>query len=361
MKQEEGRQAGMKTEEHVKTVQMALWVALILVQMATVNCLETRAAATVQMSAESMPAESMPAEQMPAEQMPAEPGTIRAENGDAGDVAITRREVEKTVEYENLEGAAPIPETLDVDVTEQGQTVRVRCSRQESRITEEHWEADFQFPVVFHSYDADYYVVGEKLIPHRDETPSLTDCEAELLSMIGVSPEEYRIETIEWTGEAYPDESGNPCRDAVAKGSRLLRDYQVRYSGVAQFPAPITPEIVVETEGFSTESTEPETEETKAAEPVAETPPPGVVISETEAEAGEAEIPLTLLQKLTRTMLVAIGIGALMFFGGLLLLMLLRLVKFIRTWYTSNQKPTDIIMARQKGQLKGEKTYVHRK
>ncbi|MDD3251693.1 MAG: hypothetical protein PHV18_03935 [Lachnospiraceae bacterium] len=308
MKQEHGRRTRAKAKERAKTLQTVFWVGLILVQMMVVNCLQTR-----------------------------------AETGEK----LVQRKVEKEVRYENMEGAAQLPETIDVEVQESGRTVTVCCTRQESRILREHWEADFRFPVVFHSYDADYYMVGERLIAHQDEQPNLADCEDELLNLIGVAPEEYRIETIEWAGEAYPDADGNLCREALAKGSRLLRDYEVRYVGAVQLPDP-GDGAAQELEEAVEESAEELAEEPEEITG-AETTPPGVVITLPEAEQTNEEA-LDFWQKLTRTLLVTIGIGALLFFGGLLFLLILRLVKTTRVCYNERKRKRE-----------GEAFYVHRK
>ena len=44
---------------------------------------------------------------------------------------------------------------------------------------------------------------------------------------MGLSEEEYEVEEIVWAGTPYENEDGIVCRDAVARGNRLLRDYQV--------------------------------------------------------------------------------------------------------------------------------------
>lgn len=299
----EGRQNGLEQvgaaqsrPEQVRRLQMVLWVGLILAQMAVVNCMETQAASQQE---------------------------------------FRERAVEKEIVYKNLEGTASIPETLDVEVTDADQTVTVQCARQECRILEERWKDDFEFPLTFHSYDADYYVCGERLIPHSDEQPNLAGCEADLLELIGVSQEEYRIDRVSWRGEAYEGEDGTLCRDAVARGSRLVRDYEARYAGVARFPVkeqPLIPEIVSEEETVEAETTE-ETETVR--ETMAETAA-SVIIEET-SEAIEPE-PLTLWQRITNTLLVIIGLGVVLFFGGLLLLLILRLVKQGRSWYTERKQ-----------------------
>ena len=187
-------------------------------------------------------------------------------------------------------------------------------------------------------------MIGERLIPRHEEQPNLSGCEEELLNLIGVAPEEYQIEAIEWAGDAHPDADGNLCREALAKGRRLLRDYQVRYVGALQLPGP-GDGAAQEPEKSLEEAAEESKEITGA-----ETTPPGVVVTRPEAEQTNVAEALDFWQKLTRTLLVTIGIGALLFFGGLLFLLVLRLVKITRVCYNERKRKRE-----------GEAFYVHRK
>lgn len=303
-KKNERQKENEKRKQRVKNVQMGLWVILILLQMAVVNCLEVRAEPSVNAAPKS-----------------------RDE--------FTVRHVQKDVVYEHVEGGASLPETLDVRIEEGGVTVTAVCALEEKAILRERWEDSFSFPVTFHSYDAAFYQLGDILIPFDEERPRLEGSEERLLELVGVTPEEYQITSVRWAGEAYQGEEGELCRDALATGNKLVRDYRVRYAGTAQIPVKPEPRSQTGAEETVVEQT-PEAEE-------------AVVESETEmrvqvessgeaqpqAEAGE---PLTLWQKITRTLLVVIGIGALLFFGGLLILALLLVVKKLRKWYTGQKR-----------------------
>ena len=290
-------------KQWVKNVQMGLWVILILLQMAVVNCLELRAE-----TSES-----------------AAPG---------GRDAFTVRHVKKDVVYEQVEGGASLPETLDVRIEEGGATVTAVCAMEEKVILRERWEDHFSFPVTFHSYDAAFYRLGDILIPFDEERPRLEGCEEQLLELVGLMPEDYRITSVQWAGEAYQGEEGELCRDALAAGNKLVRDYRVRYAGTAQIPAKRNVSL-------QTEADETVTEQAIGADETADASGTAVSIQmeaseETQPQA-DTEGTLTLWQKITRTLLVVIGIGAILFFGGLLILAFLWVVKKLRKWYTGQK------------------------
>lgn len=295
-RQKEGEEAWqIKTREkeerlkkRAQTLQTALWAGLILIQMAVVDSLTVQAAQTE-------PSES------------------------------ERTLVERTVTYRQVEGAASLPETLQVTVSGRGEHREVVCKEVKREVLKEYWLDDFTFPVTFHSWDAQYFQVRDRLIPAQEDRPGLEACELQLLDIMGLSPEEYKISSVVWDGEAYLDETGVLCRDARGTGKRLVRDYEVQYAGsVAHFPAPAL-------ERRKEEPTEPLwTEECLGQEKDASSE--AVFVSPFAGqEEDTSRTPLTLWQIITRTMLIAVGIGALLFLGGLLVLFI-RKIKRNRKW-----------------------------
>lgn len=282
-----------KRKQWVKTAQMGLWVALILIQMTAVHCLE-----------------------------------VKAE--DTGEYRY--RQIEKDVVYEHVEANASVPETLDIQIREDGQIFTAACSAKETAVLREWWEDGFSIPITFHLYDADYYRLGDRLVPHNGESPELYGYEDYLLELIGAPPEEYQITALQWAGEPYLSEEGELCREALGTGRKLLRDYRVRYAGMVQIP--VQSDIQEQTEAEPEESEALEmTEGSKAGE----TAGPQVKILEDDHGDAETETPLTLWQRITRSLLIAIGIGALFFFGGLLILAFLWVEKKLRKWYTERK------------------------
>lgn len=138
-----------------------------------------------------------------------------------------------------------------------------------------------------------------------------------MLELAGLSPEDYRVTHVQWSGEAYQDEEGNRCRDASAFGQKRLRDYRVTYSGTAVFP---------EKKGWQTVAVYrlPQ-EETETAELPSATAGSLAEIGQTPAETEitedvPAKQPVTLWQRITRTLMITIAAGTALFLGGLLLL-----------------------------------------
>ena len=297
-KEKDGKKKGKKRKQMVRTAQTGLWVTLILVQMAVVNCL-----------------------------------TVKAEAAGGGDhEGDTVRQIQKDVVYERVEGCTILPDSLDIQVQEEGDTVTVACSLQEITVLREEWDDSFSFPITVHTYDAEYYQLGDELIPYNEERPQLEGCEEQLLEMIGVPPEEYRIDRLEWSGEPYRAEDGSLCRDALGSGSKRLRDYRVRYAGTAWFPVRKTAQ---EETGTGHEETE---NVTAATETLGEVGPHVQIQEESSAASGaDKEEPFGFWQKITRTLLIIIGIGALLFLGGLLILAFLWVVKKLRKWYTKRK------------------------
>lgn len=287
-----------KRKRRVHNAQVGLWTALILTQMVVVHCL-----------------------------------TVRAET--AG--GYEERRVYRDVVYEAVEDAAAVPETVEVQVRQSGQRAVAICRVKDKTVLREWWSEDFSFPVTFHTYDAEFYELGDCLIPYNEERPQLEGCELQLLNAIGVSPEAYEITQLQWVGDAYRDGEGKLCRDAVAGGRKLLRDYRVRYEGTAVFSAGGAP---------LTDQQEPETVEEDMPEDEAENTVEESKVSMLQKEEDSAQIELkeqederpAFWRKLTSTLLLIIGIGALLFFGGLLFLAFLWVVKKLRKWYTERRK-----------------------
>ena len=277
------------TEDAVKGIQTALWAALVLVQMGVVGCLEVRAE------------------------------TVRRE-----------------VTYEAVEDEAALPEEIMVSVLAGHDGEMVPCQAVGWVEEAAYWQDDFSFPITFYEYGAGAYQLGEIMVKKTDleEPEQLTELAeqygTELLESMGLSAEEYEVKEIVWTGTPYEKEDGIVCRDAMAYGNRLLRDWRVQYEGFVE------PERWQELKrgGADGELNEEGQEET--------VPEIGVV-TETPKKMPEAEgeepkeQPLhgksrlqEYLEKVTRIFLVAVGIGVVFFLGGLFVLALLWIGRKLR-------------------------------
>ena len=181
------------TEDAVKGIQTALWAALVLVQMGVVGCLE-----------------------------------VRAET------------VHREVTYEAVEDEAALPEEIMVSVLAGHDGEMVPCQAVGWVEEAAYWQDDFSFPITFYEYGAGAYQLGERTVKKTDleEPEQLTELAeqygTELLESMGLSTEEYEVKEIVWTGTPYEKEDGIVCRDAMAYGNRLLRDWRVQYEGFVE-------------------------------------------------------------------------------------------------------------------------------
>lgn len=127
---------------------------------------------------------------------------------------------ESSVVYEKVGMNAEIPETAEISMEGENGLFTVPLVR--SEYGNQRWEDDFSFTLTFHSCQADTYELGGIEIssdPDSDR-PELQGYESELLEMLGLPEAHY-----------YQDEEGALCRDASARGERLVRDCQAVYGG----------------------------------------------------------------------------------------------------------------------------------
>lgn len=209
-----------------------------------------------------------------------------------------------------LEGNQEPPETawitLKDDTTGEEYEREVPC--QEIREKDSLWTDDFMFLITVSGYDADVFWIGDTEIPANAE---LSDYGDELLRYLGLPKDCYQVKEVIWKGESY-EKDGILCRDAEAKGSKLIRNVEVKYGGQVKTPeikgkqyVGIYEEIVPETEESEPEMTEPEKEE------IEETVSEESAVSEPEETVGAArQILYWLKNHLT---VVTIGAGFFLF------------------------------------------------
>ena len=278
------------TEDAVKGIQTALWAALVLVQMGVVGCLEVRAE------------------------------TVRRE-----------------VTYEAVEDEAALPEEIMVSVLAGHDGEMVPCQAVGWVEEAAYWQDDFSFPITFYEYGAGAYQLGEIMVKITDleEPEQLTELAeqygTDLLESMGLSAEEYEVKEIVWTGTPYEKEDGIVCRDAMAYGNRLLRDWRVQYEGFVE------PERWQELKrGGADGELKEEGQEETVPETIGAVTETLEKMSEAEGEEPK-EQPLhgksrlqEYLEKVTRIFLVAVGIGVVSFLGGLFVLALLWIGRKLR-------------------------------
>ena len=75
------------------------------------------------------------------------------------------------------------------------------------------------------------------VIDGSDVLASAVSVQEEILGIMGLSAGEYRILSMEWAGEPFEDDEGQMCRQAMARGQKLVRDYEVTYEGTVSLKA----------------------------------------------------------------------------------------------------------------------------
>ena len=158
---------------------------------------------------------------------------------------MVSRVLEKQVVYSDVEGAEGLPESITVTEEVSGIPAEGELYIRDSRIVREAWRDGFQAPVLFHSYGADEYQTGSLVISGEDVLASAVESQKGLLEVMGLSPQQYRIHSMVWEGEAFEDEEGQLCRRAMAKGQKLVRDYEITYEGEMEYMEPVSYEMEI--------------------------------------------------------------------------------------------------------------------
>ena len=97
------------------------------------------------------------------------------------------------------------------------------------------WRNDVSIPMTVSVYNAQFYAIGDKLVPYNEQAPAVQGFEADILRSIGLDPESYAIDNAAWMGAPY--QSGETlCRDAVASGRRYAENYRALYESEVALP-----------------------------------------------------------------------------------------------------------------------------
>lgn len=235
------------------------------------------------------------------------------------------RRLERQVVYAGVEGAEGLPESIAVEEEVSGIPAEGNLTIRHSRVLGESWKDGFAAPVTFHSYGAEEYRAGSLVVQGEDVLGTSVAMGGELLAVMGLSPMEYRILSMEWAGEPYEDQDGLLCRQALAIGQKLLRDYEITYEGEVSWMEPDT---------FQLEMTY------RPAVPVRELTETDVTVEE--PAAGTQTEEDTLWYWVRSGFIITVGAGLIGIAVGLLTLLVL--------WYRQNRR---IRRSRYLPQIKG--------
>lgn len=146
------------------------------------------------------------------------------------------QEISRQVVYRTVEAAQPVPSAIPVNEGQASGTLKAA----ETQILNETWSDDFHVPMVFHSYGAQVYELGNISMSAEDGLPPPEEYQEELLRILGLPESDYEVTTLSWNGEPYTGPDGELCREAVASGRKRLVDYQVTYAGRVSWQMPDT-------------------------------------------------------------------------------------------------------------------------
>lgn len=144
--------------------------------------------------------------------------------------------VTDTITYSKIPVDSNIPEMAKISVKDAvaEKDIEVQVPIVKKEFSEPHWIAGFEFPITVFNYDANVFDLNGNDVPLSEQEP-LKGYESELLNMIGVSAENYRIQSIAWDGGTYT-EDGIVCRKLMAVGEMRVTDCKATYSGIVNLP-----------------------------------------------------------------------------------------------------------------------------
>lgn len=142
---------------------------------------------------------------------------------------------ETVIRYQRVEAGVEVPKEKSIEFTDSDtrQTVQAVLQLKDKTVVKEYWSEDFEFPIIITGYDADTFLLGGKEIPSNAD---LMNYQSDFLDYLKLDAGSYIISEIIWSGEAYED-SGDLVRNAVARGSKFVRDIDVTYAGEVRLPA----------------------------------------------------------------------------------------------------------------------------
>ena len=146
---------------------------------------------------------------------------------------------EEMLNYNEVTGDKAISDTINSTVTDQvtGKDYGVTLSLVSKKVVKSAVSDEFKFDITFYVTNGRYFRYKDKLVTYNENTPDVMQFSDEILSDLNLDPELYKINSIEWDGEAYTNEDGVLCRKAAAVGNRVINDYEVVYGGDYNLPA----------------------------------------------------------------------------------------------------------------------------
>ena len=156
------------------------------------------------------------------------------------DTVITNRQTQ--IEAQTLSGwviaqpSAAGSKTVGYPDEQSGRTITATLPLRDYRVTTAyHWRDDVTVPMRVEVYDSSFYELNGRYVPYNDEQPALAGYERDLLAVLELPEQAYRITGFTWDGAVYT-ENGVQYRNAVASGKRYVAEYTAYYSDTVALP-----------------------------------------------------------------------------------------------------------------------------
>ena len=143
------------------------------------------------------------------------------------------KEAVTTKRYVGVETGVPVPDSVEYTYTDEdtGESINDMLPLTDQSEGAWYW-MPFEFPITISGYGAESLDLNGKEI--RADEP-LANHADELLDMLGLDGEYYRVDSIDWDGEPY-ERNGETYRNAVGTGEKYVRDIDAVYSAEVTLP-----------------------------------------------------------------------------------------------------------------------------
>lgn len=148
----------------------------------------------------------------------------------------------ENVTYRGVDQEPEVADTCQTSVFDDvtGQVVQASIPLIVLNKTDDYWK-DITDPFVFtaSNYDADELLMvvnGKEIVINKNGSPISSEYFNDMLIERGMSPDKYRLSSLEWDGEAY-EENGVMYRKATGACQHKVADYNAAYSGPVDLPA----------------------------------------------------------------------------------------------------------------------------
>lgn len=148
----------------------------------------------------------------------------------------------ENVTYRGVDQEPEVADTCQTSVFDDvtGQVVQASISLVGVNKTDDYWKYITE-PFVFtaSNYDADELLMvvnGKEIVINKNGSPISSEYFNDMLIERGMSPDKYRLSSLEWDGEAY-EENGVMYRKATGVCQHKVADYNAAYSGPVDLPA----------------------------------------------------------------------------------------------------------------------------